>query len=216
MTPEHIDEEEIVFNAVQDYLNENKILEKANIINRIKSYFTKASINISEAGILKHLESLVEKKRIAEGSKLTKDNALLHSKRKKIYNFILKNPGTYFNRIIKGVNLSNHVVYWHLSILKQFDLIKKTKIENRKIYYDSKLGIDAVKKLYFTTITEKSKKILDYLKEDDLGITQLGLASKLQMHPTTIKKYLSSLEKFGLIEKKKVSPKEILYFSKVD
>ena len=89
-------------------------------------------------------------------------------------------------------------------------------MEKRKIFYDSKLETAEVKKLYFTTIIEKSKKILDYLKEDDLGITQLGLASKLQIHPKTIKKYLSNLEEFGLIEKKKVSPKEMLYFSKVD
>ena len=84
----------------------------------------------------------------------------------------------------------------------------------QEIFYDSNLSIDEVKKLYFTTIKAKSKKILNYLKENDIGITQLGLASKLQMHPKTIKKYLSNLEEFGLIEKKKVSSKEILYFSK--
>ena len=77
-------EEEIVFNAVQDYLNDNKILEKNNLVNYIKSYFSKIAININEEGIVKNLESLIEKKRIVEGSKLTRNTVLQNEKRKNI------------------------------------------------------------------------------------------------------------------------------------
>ena len=214
MTLKKIDGEELVFNAIQDYLNQNKILEKNDVVNHIKTYFINASININKEGIIKYIESLIKKRRIVEGSKLTKDIVLNNLKRKRIFEYVTENPGTYFNKIVKELKMGNHVVYWHVNILLKFDFIKKTKMEKHEIFYDSNLGIDEVKKLYFTTIKEKSKKILKYLKENDLGITQLGLASKLQMHPKTIKKYLSNLEEFGLIEKKKVSPKEILYFSK--
>ncbi|MHA2127607.1 MAG: hypothetical protein ACW99E_20090 [Promethearchaeota archaeon] len=216
MTLKSIDEEELVFNAIQDYLNKNKILEKNDVINHIKSYFTNASININTEGIIKYIESLIKKKRIVEGSKLTKDVVLNNQKRKRVYNYITENPGTYFNKIVKGLKMSYHVVYWHLDILLKFDFIKKTKVENQELFFSSKLGIDDVRKSYLTKIKEKSKKILDYLRKDELGTTQLRLATALQMNPKTIKKYLRLLEEFNLIEKKKVSLKEILYFSKLD
>jgi predicted transcriptional regulator len=207
-----IDEEEIVFSAVQDYLNRNKILDKSNVLFHIKSYFTKISVNINEQGIIKHLESLVRKKRIIEGSKLTKDSVLDNKIRNKIYRFIIKKPGIYFNKIVKGLKLSNHVVYWHISILLKFALIKKTKVESHEIFFISKLESTEAKKLYFTTVKEKSKEIFKYLKMDELGITPLRLASVLQMHPKTIKKYLDYFEELDMVEKKKISTRDTLYF----
>ena len=214
MTLKSIDEEELVFNAIQDYLNKNKILEKNDVINHIKSYFTNSSININTEGIIKYIESLIKKRRIVEGSKLTKDIVLNNPKRKRICDYITINPGTYFNKIVKGLKMSNHVVYWHLDILLKFDFIKKTKVENHELFFNSKLGIDDAGKSYLTKIKEKSKKILDYLRMDELGTTQLRLASVLQMNPKTIKKYLGLLEEFDLIEKKKVPPNETLFFLK--
>jgi predicted transcriptional regulator len=208
------EEEELVYSAVQNYLNENKILDKSNVISYINSYFAKASINISVKGIIKHLESLVEKKRIVEGSKLTKVKVLRNSSRKKIHDFIIENPGVYYNKIVKDLKLSNHVVYWHTSILLKFGLIKTTKIENHDIFFNYKLKQDEVKKYYFSAIKEKSRKMLKFLKNYELGITGLKLASILQIHPKTVKKYLIYLEEVGLVEKKKVSAKKTLYFYK--
>ncbi|MFX1390447.1 MAG: hypothetical protein ACFE9Z_10320 [Promethearchaeota archaeon] len=206
-------EEDIVFTAVQDYLNDNRILEKNNLINYIKSYFSKLSININEEGIIKNLESLIKQKKIVEGSKLTKDTLLENSKRKKIYEFILENSGIYFNKIVKKVNMSNHVVYWHLNMLLKFNFIKTTNIQNHDIYYDSRLNGEEVK-IHYLTNKKESKKIIDYLSINRSGIKKTQLADALKMHPKTIKKYVGILFEFGLIEKKKYSPKEILYFLK--
>ncbi len=206
-------EEEIVFNAVQDYLNENKIVEKNNLVNYIKSYFSKIAININEEGIVKNLESLIEKKRIVEGSKLTRNTVLQNEKRKKIYDCIVNNPGMYFNKILKNMNLSNHVVYWHVNILLKFNLIKTTEIQNRDIYFNSDFDVKEAKTQYILR-KKGSKKILEYLKENTIGINKNQLASELKMHAKTIKKYVDLLEEYGFIEKKKFSPKEILYFLK--
>jgi predicted transcriptional regulator len=214
MKLEIIDEEELVFNAIQDYLNQNKILEKNDVVDHIKSYFTNASININTEGIIKYIESLIKKRRIVEGSKLTKDIVLNNPKRKRICEYITENPGTYFNKIVKGLKISNHVVYWHLDILLKFDFIKKTKVDNHELLFNSKLGNVDAGKSYLTKIKEKSKKILDYLRMDELGSTQYRLASVLQINPKTVKKYLKLLKDFNLIEKKKVPPKETLYFLK--
>lgn len=61
---------------------------------------------------------------------------------------------------------------------------------------------------------EESKKIIDYLKIDNSGITKLRLASVLQMDLKIINKCLHYLEWLGLIEKKKVSAEETLFFYK--
>ena len=61
-------------------------------------------------------------------------------------------------------------------------------------------------------IKEDSKNIVDYLKTDNSGITQLKLASVLQMDRKKIKKCLNHLEWLGVVEKKKVSAEETLFF----
>jgi predicted transcriptional regulator len=81
-----------------------------------------AKININNRGIEEHLKSLVDKNLIVEGSKLSGYNILNNSKRKKIHEYIANNPGTYFNKIVKDLLLSNHVVVWHLNMLLKFEL----------------------------------------------------------------------------------------------
>ena len=62
---------------------------------------------------------------------------------------------------------------------------------------------------------EESKKIIDYLKKDNSGITKLRLASVLQVDLKIINKSLHYLEWLGVIEKKKVLPlTETLFFYK--
>jgi len=79
-----------------------------------------------------------------------------------------------------------------------------------------------LKKLWYLKIStpskkkkmEESKKIVDYLKIDNSGITQLRLSSVLQMDLKIINKCLHYLEWLGVIEKKKVSAEETLFFYK--
>jgi len=67
---------------------------------------------------------------------------------------------------------------------------------------------------YFTS-KEESKKILEYLKENDYGITKTHLSINLGMHHNTITKYLNKFEEFNIIFKKKVA-KRMLYFLNED
>ena len=65
-------------------------------------------------------------------------------------------------------------------------------------------------------LMESSKKIVEYLKTDNSGSTPLRLASVLQVDHIKIEKSLNHLERLGVIEKKKVSAEEILFFYKTD
>ncbi|MFX1455239.1 MAG: hypothetical protein ACFFDB_07665 [Promethearchaeota archaeon] len=207
-------QEETVLSTVREYLNKNRYFNINDILPFIHARFKMASININLRGIEDILRGLVKKKLLIEGSKLTKDDILTNKKRKQIYLFIVENPGTYFNKIVKSLAMSNHIVIWHLSMLLKFNYIKSEMIDNHQIFFEVKFNLKNVKVNYFTS-KEKSKLIIKYLKNNDLGITKTKLSSDLNIHINTAKKYLDFLENFNVVTRKNLSNK-ILYFLNED
>lgn len=214
MLEELLTREKIVLNAVQEYLSKNRYFNMSEILPFLISRFKMASVNINTKGIEDILRTLVKKKIIAEGSKLIASDILENLKRKEIYYFILKNPGTYFYKIVKELEMSNHVVVWHLNILLKFNFIKKEKIENHAIYFDSKFNLKNSKLKYITS-KEKSKIIIEYFRKNDFGITKTQLSKDLKMHPNTVSKYLKSFEQLNIIKKKKVSKRTIYFLNEI-
>ena len=210
MDLELVEEEQIVLNIVHEYLNKNRQFTFEEILPYLNSRIRLSSINISHEGVRKILMSLTNKKLFVEGSKLSKSEILNNKKRKDIYEFIIKNPGTYFNRIVHELNISNHIVVWHLNMLLKFEYITKEDLENHEIYFDSSTEFDNIKLNYFTT-KEKSQKIINFIKKDNLGITKTSLSQELKMHMNTLAKYLNLLEKYDIIVKKKID-NNYLYF----
>ena len=204
------EEEQIVLNIVHEYLNKNRQFVFEEILPYLNSRIRLSSVNISQEGVRKIVISLTNKKLIVEGSKLSKSEILNNKKRKDIYEFIIKNPGTYFNRIIQGLNLSNHIVVWHLNMLLKFEFITKEILENHEIYFDASSEFDD-KKLKYVTSKEKSQKIISFMKNDNIGITKTHLSQELKMHMNTCAKYLDLLEKHDVIVKKKID-NNYLYF----
>lgn len=210
MEIELVEEEKVILNIVHEYLDKNRQFTFEEILPFINSRIRLSSINISNEGVRKILISLTNKKLVVEGSKLAKSEVLNNKKRKKIYQHINENPGTYFNRIIHELNYSNHIVVWHLNMLLKFDFITKEILENHDIYFNASTEFDNIKMKYFTT-KEKSQKIINFMKKENLGITKTNLSHKLKMHMNTIAKYLNLLEKYDVIAKKKIDNKN-LYF----
>ena len=210
MAAELAEDEEIVLNIVHEYLNKNRQFVFEEILPYLNSRIRLSSINISHEGVRKILISLTNKKLIVEGSKLFKNEILNNKKRKDIYEFVVKNPGTYFNRIIHELNLSNHIVVWHLNMLLKFEFISKEILDNHGIYFDTSSEIDNIKLKYFTA-KEKSQKIINFIKNDNIGITKTHLSQELKMHMNTLAKYLNLLEKYDIIVKKKID-NNFLYF----
>jgi len=204
------EQEEIVLGVVRDYLNKNRYFNINNILPFIQSRFRRASININKYGIETILKSLVKKNLIVEGSKLTSEEILQNAKRARIYNFILKNPGTYFNKIVGELNISNHIVVWHLNMLVKFGYIKKEKLENHDVYFDSEIDFSEVKVKYYLS-NKKCEKIIGYLSINNTGINKTQLSANLGMHINTVQKYLTVLKEIGVIYKK-VHSNRILYF----
>ena len=212
MVLELVEEEKTILNIVHDYLNKNRQFTFEEILPHINSRIRLSSINISNEGVRKILISLTNKKLIVEGSKLIRSEILNNEKRKDIYDFIINNPGTYFNKILHELNYSNHIVVWHLSMLLKFDFISKKILENHEIYFDATTELGDISSTYFT-MKEKSQKIINFMKKDNLGITKTNLSQELNMHMNTLAKYLTLLEKYDVIVKKKIDNKNLYFLS---
>lgn len=206
-----INNEELVLNVIIEYLDDNKAFRLNDILPFISSRFAATSKNINMDGIKKILNSLIKKKVVVEGSKLTRDSVLDNQNRFELYSFIKRNPGLYFNSIIERTHVSKYVVYTHLQVLMKFGLIKSEKIDNNVIYFDSSLPLEVVMPIHFAS-KKKTKKIMSYLKENNIGVTKTQISNDLGIHLTTTEKYLEILVKYDYIIKEKISGK-MLYFS---
>lgn len=210
MSVELLTQERIVLDIVQDYLSKNRQFNLDDIIPYISFFLTRSSHNLNNQGIKSVLISLIKKNFLIEGSKLTRDDVLKNKKRETIHNYILNNTGTYFNKIVKDLGFSNHVVVWHLNILIKFNFIKKRIWDKHDVYFNLKVDPQEAKFKFFTSL-EKSKMIIQYLRENDTGITKTKLSKTLRMHLNTISRYLDILEKFKVIFEEKIDNR-VLYF----
>ncbi len=202
--------EHLILSIVQEYLNQNKFFNMKKVIYFIESKLKTVSVDLNFRAIEEILRSLVKKKFIREGTKLSRSEILNNNTRKIIYDFIIKNPGVYFNRIVRELEINKPVVIWHIDMLEKFGLIRREDFENHEIFFERNFEENNYKFRFFTS-KEKSKKIIEYLKQHDYGITKTHLSTDLGMHHNTISKYLQMLEDFNIVIKKKTY-KKTLYF----
>ena len=206
------EKETIILDVVREYLNENRVFIIQELVPFINNRFQKISININDQGIKNTLKSLVKKKLLVEGSKLSRDAILDHETRREIFEFIQDNPGTYFHKILKVLGLNNYVVVWHIDMLEKFRFIQRTQFDNRYLYYESTLSFSQVKKQYYSR-KRRSRQILAYIRNNNVGITKTHIAENLNMHFNTVEKYLDALESLNMIAVEKIDNK-MLYFPK--
>ncbi|MFX1279610.1 MAG: hypothetical protein ACFFA3_09345 [Promethearchaeota archaeon] len=211
----NVTEEEFrIFNLIQEYLNCNRVFNKEKVALYIKSR-NKVNGNLNFNGITTVIESLIKKKIISEGSKLTRKTVLKNANRAQLYKFIKENPGIYKNPLAKMLNVCPFVIKWHLSMLLEFGLIRERSIKGRISYFDSFLSSE--KDLVFYTISqEKCDKIIEFLTVNNKGFTKSQLSKALHMHYNTVTKYLNEIEKFGLLTKKNLNNNKELIYLKVE
>ncbi len=202
-------EQKVLF-IVQEYLNKNRFFMIDDIIPFINVRLKEFSINLNQVGIRKILKSLIKKKMILEKSKFIRDDVLNNENRKKIYNFIQRSPGIYFNAIAKNLHLSNYILAWHIKTLINFIFIRSKNIDKHEVFFDFNLKSDNDEILAFLS-KEKSKKIIMYLMKHQDGFSKTHLSRELKMHSTTVSNYVEKLEENGILLKKKLSNKT-LYF----
>lgn len=210
MAQQLVQYEQDIYEIIIDYLNKNRVFELYMVIPYVSSRLSRNEIDLSRQGIAKILQNFLNKNMVVEGSRLTREEILNNEKRKRINQFIRRNPGVYFYRIVKELNIANHVVVWHLNMLEDFSFISKTAIGKKDIYFEAGLNVKDVKKAYYRN-HEKTRAILEFLDSNEDGISKTQLSKRLEMHPNTIKKYIKALYDLGLIQRKKMSNKTLWY-----
>ena len=206
-------EEDVVFDIIQDYMDNNRVFRTDKIVPLIINNFSRNSTNINEKGVRAIVDALVEKKVIIQGSKITKAIVLQNSNRRKIYTFIKENPGLYLNRLKNELNLPNHVLTWHVDILMKFGLIKTYRFDRHEIYFHPKINPSDYQNIYIMS-KKKSKMILTYMGSNPKGKTKTAISKNLGIHYNTVTTYISLLEDAGIIISKKVSNKTLYFIAK--
>lgn len=207
---EKIDLEALIYSELRDYLNSNRILKLNKVIPYLMGRLARSSVNINKTGITKILKTFIERSIIVEGSKLTMEDVLTNPKRKTIYEFINQNPGTFYYQIVKQLDMGSHLVIWHIEILLEFNFITKIEEDNHELYFIPDIKPEIAKIKYYMT-NDKSRKIFDFIKSNNTGVTKTEISNKLEMHPNTVKKYIQVLETHQLIHSMKDMNKT-LYF----
>lgn len=210
---EQDDYESIVYNELRDYLNSNKTMRLDEIIPYLNGRLSRSSININKTGIIKILQSFIDRNIIVEGSKLIVEDVLANEKRRKIYKFIEQNPGTYYYNVVKELDMASHVVVWHIEILLEFNFINTIIEDNHEIYFSGEIKPEKAKMLYYL-VNEKSRNILSYIESNDIGVTKTEISKNLSMHPKTVKKYINALKQNQLIHSIKDRNKTLYFFDK--
>ncbi len=203
-----------ILNLIQDFLSTNRVFNKEKVAMYIKSRFH-TNGNLNYIGINGVLDSLIKKKAILEGSKLTSKTLLLNTNRLQIFNLIKEKPGIYRNKLVKYLNLCSFVVNWHLSILKRFHLIRERDIEGHLCYFKSSQN-SLYDNVYHTIFKDQCKRIIDYLDSNNKGCTKYRIAKALNMHFNTISKYLNKLEEFDLLIKEREANKELIFLNSIN
>jgi predicted transcriptional regulator len=212
MSIDLLTQEKVVLDIVHDYLNHKRQFDIDDIVPYINFRLRKSPNDLNYQGIKSILKTLVKKNFLIEGSKLTSEDVLTNEKRKIIYDYIIKNPGSYFTKIVKKLSLSNHVVVWHLNILLKFNFIKKRIIDKHEIYFDSKVDVREAKFKFYISL-EKSNTIIQYLKKNNIGVTKTKLSKALEMHLNTISKYINILQKIQVIYEEKIDHQTLFFLN---
>ena len=136
-----------VIEIAENLMEKNIVLNIETLCN-----VAKKELKIPRKGLLFIIHYLIDKKVLIEGSKFSKDTVLLNRFRKKIYKFILSNPGVHFSYLrkksISGKNISSGKLIWHLGMLIKFNYVKKVKVGNYSILLPFKME-ETLGKLYF-------------------------------------------------------------------
>ncbi|MHA1265022.1 MAG: hypothetical protein ACTSRS_07265 [Candidatus Helarchaeota archaeon] len=167
-----------------------------------------------EPEIYKVIHELYQQKFLIEGKRLFKGDILQNEKRRRIYEYIEKNPGAHTREIRRVFNLGAYMAYRHLNILVRFGFLRKKHWRNKIVYFKSDFD-----PRYETNVlllrNDITKRIYDYLRS--YGALKMSeLAKLLQIPYTTIQGHLIRLVDGALISKIKVGMDTLYTISVVE
>ena len=183
-----------VYNVLKDFL---KNFKEFNLKLALPYCFERLNLKYSDTEITFAVKSLIQKKYLIQGSSLTKEDILHNQNRKKILDFIQKNPGSYNRLIRRKLSLGSNEFNWHIGMLEKFDFVKKVRFNRRNFGYFEKKSYMGYEYELFLLQNKKISRILEKLEKEILTVSQI--TKELEFHYNTVQKYLELLLKRNLI-----------------
>jgi DNA-binding MarR family transcriptional regulator len=125
---------------------------------------------------------------------------LMLEKRRKIYNFILKNPGLHLMEISRRMNIPKSTLTYHIHYLKKQGLIyEKNGPYYLRYFISNNVGND--NKTLLKLLRQKIPSQILLMIFWHAGSTLSEISREIGKHPTTIAYHLKKLKEKGVIKK---------------
>ena len=132
-----------------------------------------------------------------------KKSDLLHlESRRRIYNYIIDNPGLHLHELARRLKITFNNLDYHINYLEKLGFISFKK-ENfyKRVYAKDKVSI--FDKKYLNLIQQKTPRMILMVFCMRGACTQKHLSDMLCKHPTTISYHLKKLIDIGIVEEAK-------------
>ncbi len=185
-----IEDDQHEFDIVFVLLNPNFILILIIVVSSSLIFI----VSIAAVLSLNDYKYYCKKRRaqIYQNHNLSFDEIFESEIRKKIIDTILKEPGIHHNDLLRKCKIHRGQLQWHLSVLIQFNIIRKEKLGQYSIFYPidyEDQNIDSKKSLLGS---KQSRKILDLI-ESQPGIYSSKIAHRLNLKRNSVKYHIDKL-----------------------
>ena len=145
------------------------------------------------------VRDLHQMKYIVPGKQLFKEDILTNETRRKIYEYILANPGAHEREIRTAFELGSYMAYRHLTLLENFGFIRKKTYQNKSVHFPIDFN-EAQEQNVLLLRHELSKKVYECIQDnEELRLTDLK--EILQVPYSTLQSHLDPLVEGGVIKK---------------
>ncbi|MEX2680190.1 MAG: winged helix-turn-helix transcriptional regulator [Candidatus Sigynarchaeota archaeon] len=186
--------EESVFKLAVDLINQtNRPLKIGELFALATSRLGVPPPQINAA-----IYSLIKKKILVEGSKLTYQDILANPLRSQIVDYITKNPGCHVRDIRRAMNIDNAESAWHLKMLEKFGFLRSKRFGKFLAYYPANLAESAYDEILCTIRQDTTYRILyDVFSTPNTSIAEIS--QRLAMNPSTVQYHIDKLLKLNII-----------------
>lgn len=157
----------------------------------------KSQLNYPIDEIFFNLQELYKRKILVEDRQLVKVKILENPNRNLIHQLIIENPGIQLSDLIKLADIPLQTCSWHITILKQFKMIKDIQYKNRYCFGSVNIS-DNHLKIYHILRNKLNKSVLKEISQNPL-MTLSAISEKLKVALSTLHYHINELENAGLI-----------------
>ncbi|MHA1371158.1 MAG: hypothetical protein ACTSWN_17285 [Promethearchaeota archaeon] len=185
--------ENAVYKLALDILSETKKPLNLNIL--FSQCLSRLHLSPNQANST--IATLIKKRMIIEGTKLTRGHVLRNKTRQKIFNHVRKSPGTYVRDIRRTLNIGSSEAKWHLSMLEKFGFIRKKVLGKYVAYYPAELTETFDEILCMLHVDSSYRVFYDCFVNPEATLDEI--ARRVEIHPQTAKYHIDRFITSGLI-----------------